>query len=194
MSNLFYFIFVFVKVQQEVKQKQECGSVWETDPNWLLHQRQLLIQNRRRELGYETGRCNVPMSFQPHPQNQRVQQYTGSGFRVPVPGGSSVKKPSGGTGVFLPRHYDSNTTPTPSASHKRTGKYFISYFAPFISVFDIVSHYVCCVVLLLGCGPVMQPVKTVNGLNLNIGDMNVTAQNRFTNCFTNDFGKRKIVL
>ncbi|KAI5407527.1 uncharacterized protein LOC127083908 isoform X1 [Lathyrus oleraceus] len=145
-------------VQPEVKQKQECGSVWETDPNWLLHQRQLLIQNRRRELGYETGRCNVPMSFQPHPQNQRVQQYTGSGFRVPVPGGSSVKKPSGGTGVFLPRHYDNNTTTTPSASHKRTG-----------------------------CGPVMQPVKPVNGLNLNIGDMNVTAQNRFTNCFTNDF-------
>lgn len=112
-----------MKVQQEVKQKQECGSVYETDPYWLVHQRQLLIQNRRRELGYENGRCNVPITFQPHPQNQRVQQYAGSGVRVPVqvPGGSSVKKPSGGTGVFLPRHYDATTT-APSASHKRTGE------------------------------------------------------------------------
>lgn len=38
----------------------------------------------------------------------------------------------------------------------------------------------------------MQPVKTVNGLNSNIGDMNVAAQHRFTNCFTNDLGKRLI--
>jgi hypothetical protein len=111
---------VLVQFQQEVKKKQECGSVWETDRDWLIQQQRLLIHNRRRELGYESiGRRNVPLSFQSQQQNQRVQFGPGgSGFRVPV---SSVKKVSGGTGVFLPRHYDNNNTPTPSDSRKKTG-------------------------------------------------------------------------
>jgi len=118
------------------KQKQEvldcCSVLWEREqnPNWLVQQQLLLIQNRRRELGYEssTARCNVPLSFQQTQQNQRVQYgLGGSGFRVPVQGGSSVKKVSGGTGVFLPRHYDT----TPSDSRKRTGKLIISIFTPF---------------------------------------------------------------
>ncbi|XP_073226617.1 uncharacterized protein [Cicer arietinum] len=99
----------FNQVEREVKKKQECGFVYEREtnqnPNWLIQQQQLLIQNRRRELGYESGRCNVPLSFQSQ-QNQRVQYGgSGSGFRVMVPGGSSAKRVSGGTGVFLPRHY-----------------------------------------------------------------------------------------
>jgi len=51
-------------------------------------------------------------------QNNRVQ-YGGSGSRVAVPGtgGSSVKRGCGGTGVFLPRHYET----TPSESRKKTG-------------------------------------------------------------------------
>jgi hypothetical protein len=117
---------VLVQFQQEVKKKHECGSVWETDRDWLIQQQRLLIHNRRRELGYESvARCNVnvPLSFQSQQQNQRVQYGPGgSGFRVPVSGGSTVKKVSGGTGVFLPRHYD-NSTPTPSDSRKKTGKF-----------------------------------------------------------------------
>lgn len=113
------------EMKKKQKQKQElldCCSVWERErehnPNWLVQQQLLLIQNRRRELGYEssTARCNVPLSFQQTQQQNQRAQY-GSGFRVPVQGGSSVKKVSGGTGVFLPRHYDT----TPSDSRKRTG-------------------------------------------------------------------------
>lgn len=144
--------------QQEVKKKQECGSVWETDRDWLIQQQRLLIHNRRRELGYESiGRCNVPLSFQSQQQNQRVQFGPGgSGFRVPV---SSVKKVSGGTGVFLPRHYDNNNTPTPSDSRKKTG-----------------------------CGPVILPAKAVNNcFNSNIDDVNVTNQQRLANVFANDY-------
>lgn len=155
-------------VNGEMKQKQkqellDCCSVWEREqnPNWLVQQQLLLIQNRRRELGYEssTARCNVPLSFQQTQQNQRVPQYGlgGSGFRVPVQGGSSVKKVSGGTGVFLPRHYDTTPTPTPSDSRKRTG-----------------------------CVPVMLPAKAVN-FNMNIDDRNVTTQPRLTNVFANDY-------
>lgn len=154
------------EMKQKQKQKQElldCCSVWEreTNPNWLVQQQLLLIQNRRRELGYKSssnGRCNVPLSFQ---QNQRVPQYGlgGSGFRVPVQGGSSLKKVSGGTGVFLPRHhYDTTPTPTPSDSRKRTG-----------------------------CVPVMLPAKSVNSFNMNIDDPNVTTQPRFTNAYANDY-------
>ncbi|CAJ2643947.1 unnamed protein product [Trifolium pratense] len=145
---------------QEVKKKQECGSVWETDRDWLIQQQRLLIHNRRRELGYESvARANVPLSFQSQQQNQRVQYGPGgSGFRVPVQGGSSVKKASGGTGVFLPRHYDNNTS-TPSDSRKKTG-----------------------------CGPVTLPAKVVNNcFNSNIGDGNVTNQPRFANLFVNDY-------
>ncbi|GAU40088.1 hypothetical protein TSUD_151320 [Trifolium subterraneum] len=152
--------------QQEVKKKQECGSVWETDRDWLIQQQRLLIHNRRRELGYESvARCNVnvPLSFQSQQQNQRVQYGPGgSGFRVPVSGGSTVKKVSGGTGVFLPRHYD-NSTPTPSDSRKKTG-----------------------------CGPVILPAKAVNNcFNSNIDDGNVTNhvtnQQRLANVFANDY-------
>ncbi|KAK7305818.1 hypothetical protein VNO77_43730 [Canavalia gladiata] len=106
----------FDQVQQQVRQKQQYGaSVWgrQVKPNWF--------RNRGCEFGYESLKCSRPMpspqSAWPSLQPNRVQ-HDGSGSRVavPVPGGTSVKRGSGGTGVFLPRHYDS-----PSEPRNKTG-------------------------------------------------------------------------
>ncbi|RDY06894.1 hypothetical protein CR513_09062, partial [Mucuna pruriens] len=90
--------------------QQQCGSVWgrEAKANWL-------VQNRAREFGHGSVnvKCTRPLclpqsawpTLQVQHHNNRVQ------FAE-----SSVKRPSGGTGVFLPRHYE-----TPSESRKKTG-------------------------------------------------------------------------
>ncbi|ESW35485.1 hypothetical protein PHAVU_001G238700 [Phaseolus vulgaris] len=116
---------------QVARPKQQCGSVWgrPTKPNWVVQPQQVQVQNRAREFGHESVnvKCTRPTSLpqsawpplQVQQQNNRVQ-YGGSGSRVAVPGtggGSSVKRGCGGTGVFLPRHYET----TPSESRKKTG-------------------------------------------------------------------------
>ncbi|XP_061343483.1 uncharacterized protein LOC133289530 [Gastrolobium bilobum] len=112
----------------QLQMKQQCGSVWGTQAknNWLVQQQQqqqLEARNRERNVVYESVKCTCPLSLpqsswpplQLHNQNQRPVQFSGSGSRVVLPGGSSVKRGSGGTGVFLPRHYDN-----PSDSRKKT--------------------------------------------------------------------------
>ncbi|CAJ1862855.1 unnamed protein product [Sphenostylis stenocarpa] len=168
----------FSQVNQFVRPKQQCGSVWgrPTRPNWSGQQQQVQVQNRAREFGHESVnvKCTrplcLPQSAWPSPQvqqqNSRVQ-FAGSGSRAAVPGagGSSVKRVCGGTGVFLPRHYE-----TPSESRKKTG------CAP----------------------PVLLPAKVVHALNLNIDDLNGASQQRFSNAFASDYdaiiARRKALL
>ncbi|XP_057431731.1 uncharacterized protein LOC130724507 [Lotus japonicus] len=111
------------QVHQQVNQNQQCASssIWgrsQAKPNWVVQQQQHQLQMLR----HENGKCNHPLSTPQtawpapqKPQTQRVQ-YGGSGSRVAVPGGSSAKKGCGGTGVFLPRHYDAPVEP-----RKKTG-------------------------------------------------------------------------
>ncbi|TKY47491.1 hypothetical protein E2542_SST29551 [Spatholobus suberectus] len=109
----------FNQVQEQVRPKQQCGSVWgrPAKPNWLVQQQQLL-QVRSR------ARCTRPLCLpqsvwsplQVQQQNNNRVQFGGSGSRVVVPGGSSVKRGCAGTGVFLPRHYEA-----PSEPRKKTG-------------------------------------------------------------------------
>ncbi|MED6125680.1 hypothetical protein PIB30_070904 [Stylosanthes scabra] len=102
------------QVCQEQVLKQQCGSIWErqeavNNAYWLLPQ-----QNRAREVSYENVKCgNRLQSAWPQPQqNLSPMQYGGSGLRVSVPPGSAPKRASsGGTGVFLPRHYGNTTEP-----------------------------------------------------------------------------------
>lgn len=151
----------FNQVQQQVRPKQQCGSVWgrQVKPNWLVQQQQQLqARNRGCEFGLESVNMNVkctrPLCLPPlqvQHQNNRVQ-FGGSGSRV-VPGGSSVKRACGGTGVFLPRHYEA-----PSEPRKKTG-----------------------------CAPVLVPAKVVHALNLNIDELNGTSQTRFSNAFAVDY-------
>ncbi|XP_015956573.1 uncharacterized protein LOC107480884 [Arachis duranensis] len=107
------------QVSQEQVLNQQCGSTWGRQgagnkAYWLLQQ-----QNRAREVCYESVKCGNRLQSawpQPH-QNQNNLQYVGSGHRVPVPVGSAAKRASsGGTGVFLPRHYGNTAEP-----RKKTG-------------------------------------------------------------------------
>ncbi|RZB72929.1 uncharacterized protein LOC114382721 [Glycine soja] len=100
---------------QVVRAKQQCGSDWgrPTKPNnYLVQQQQVKVQSRAREFGHESvnAKCTRPSAWPPsqvQQQNNRVQ-FGGSGSRV---GGSSVKRGCGGTGVFLPRHYETPSEP-----------------------------------------------------------------------------------
>ncbi|KAJ1422305.1 hypothetical protein SESBI_13128 [Sesbania bispinosa] len=87
-------------------------SVWgrQAKPNWMA-QNSGKCNNRPLSLPQTTW---SPLQFQ-HQNQQRVP-FGGSGSRVVLLGGSSVKKGCGGTGVFLPRHYD-----PPSEPRKKTG-------------------------------------------------------------------------
>ncbi|CAL0334863.1 unnamed protein product [Lupinus luteus] len=95
--------------------KQQCGSVW---VNQVQQQKQLQILNREYESVKCTRHSSLPQSLWPplqiQPQNQQVQ-CIGSGSRH---GGSSVRRGSSGTGVFLPRHHVKNPMELP---HKKSG-------------------------------------------------------------------------
>ncbi|XP_059457070.1 uncharacterized protein LOC132186957 [Corylus avellana] len=93
------------------ERQQEVKVGWSTQP----HQQEQQIQNRvRNTTGYESGRCGKPMglpqsawpSLQAQQQNQ-LPRHHGSGTRAGYLGGSGVKRESAGTGVFLPRRYNS---------------------------------------------------------------------------------------
>ncbi|MED6186566.1 hypothetical protein PIB30_067947 [Stylosanthes scabra] len=107
------------QVCQEQVLNQQCGSIWGRQEAgnkayWLLPQ-----QNGAREVSYESVKCgNRLQSAWPQlQQNQSPMQYAGSGLRVSVPPGSAPKRASsGGTGVFLPRHYGNTAEP-----RKKTG-------------------------------------------------------------------------
>ncbi|RZB50436.1 hypothetical protein D0Y65_047378 [Glycine soja] len=154
----------FNQLNQVVRAKQQCGSVWgrPTKPNYLVQQQQVQVQvqNRAREFGHESVnvKCTRPSAWPPlqvEQQNNRVQ-LGGSRVVIPGGGGSSVKKGCGGTGVFLPRHYETPSEPP----RKKTG-----------------------------CAPVLLPAKVVHALNLNIDDLNGTTQPRFSNAFAVDYGE-----
>ncbi|KAL2333313.1 hypothetical protein Fmac_014526 [Flemingia macrophylla] len=76
----------------------------------------VLVEKRAREFRYESVKCTrplcLPQSAWPPLQHCNRVQFSGSGSRV-VP---AVKRGCAGTGVFLPRHYE-----TPSEPRKRTG-------------------------------------------------------------------------
>jgi hypothetical protein len=93
------------------ERKQEAKEGWSTQQ----HQQEQQIQNRvRSTTGYESGRCGRPLglpqsawpSLQAQQQNQ-LPRHNGSGTRAVFLGGSGVKRESAGTGVFLPRRYNS---------------------------------------------------------------------------------------
>lgn len=183
-----------------MRPKQQCGPIWgkQVNPNWLVQQQQLLVRNRGCEFGNEsmnvkcTRRSCLPQSAWPplqvQNQNNRLQ-FNGSGSRV-VPGGSSVKRGCGGTGVFLPRHYEAPLEP-----RKKTGKLGLVCFLVFLFFLSFEVSVGCgcvlwCVFLLLsGCAPVLLPAKVVHALNLNINDLNGTSQTCFSNAFAADYGE-----
>jgi hypothetical protein len=93
------------------ERQQEVKVGWSTQP----HQQEQQIQNRvRSTTGYESGRCGKPLglpqsawpSLQAQQQNQ-LPRHNGSGTRGGYLGGSGAKRESAGTGVFLPRRYNS---------------------------------------------------------------------------------------
>lgn len=148
---LFFFVVLVVQVRQELVLKQQCGSVWgrqEAKANWVVQQQQMQ-QNRGREVGYEIVKCgNRPLTSLPqsqsawpqlqlHHQNQQLQ-YSGSGSRVSIPGGSAPKRGCGGTGVFLPRHYGN-----PPEPRKKTGKISSSSSILWSLISSVLVCYFC---------------------------------------------------
>ncbi|KAK7300545.1 hypothetical protein RJT34_11391 [Clitoria ternatea] len=112
--------------KQEQLLKQQCGSVWgrQVKGNWVTQQHQpQVVQNRVRDFGYdyEGVKCTRPLPHsawvptQVKHQNQRVPHF-GSGSRPGLQNGSSAKRVSAGTGVFLPRQYGA----PPPESRKKT--------------------------------------------------------------------------
>lgn len=160
------------QVREEHVLKQQCGSVWgrQAKPNRLVQQQ--VRYEGLPEFGYEGVKCTRPSSlpqsaWTPQPQNQRVQ-YSGSGSRHGLPGGSGVKRGCGGTGVFLPRHNGYN----PTESRKKSGRSTASVGVTETSGFP----------------QVLVPAKVVHALNyMNMNDLHATSQPRISNAFATDY-------
>lgn len=110
----------FQHVSQDQVLKSQRVSIWERQQEakvgWSTqqHQQEQQIQCRVRNTGHESGRCGRPLglpqsawpSLQAQQQNQ-LPRHNGSGTLAVFLGGSGAKRESAGTGVFLPRRYNS---------------------------------------------------------------------------------------
>lgn len=97
-----------------------------------------------------------------------------------------MKKGCGGTGVFLPRHYD---TVSSDSRNSNGTSFFLKSIPPGFGFFDF-CFLLLCVLLCSDCEPVMLPAKPVYGLKSNIHDLNATSQPRFSKT---DYGMRSLL-
>lgn len=182
------------------ERQQEVKVGWSTQP----HQQEQQIQNRvRNTTGYEGGRCGKPMglpqsawpSLQAQQQNQ-LPRHHGSGTRAGYLGGSGVKRESAGTGVFLPRRYNSAPECCKKTGTSKTGFGYLSgvsnlgYF--FLFVLWILPGLLVTLIFFLSlaaCPTVIVPAKVVQALNLNFDDMGGHAQPRFNTGYATDHGR-----
>ncbi|KAL4297783.1 hypothetical protein GQ457_12G032560 [Hibiscus cannabinus] len=122
--------------------------------NW--QQQQIQTRLRNNVVGERFKPMGLPQSSWPplqvHSQpKQHPQNHPGSGMRAVFLGGSDgVKRPSAGTGVFIPRRYDNNNNNnnnhTNTTIHEPRKK--------------------------PGCSTVLLPAKVVQALNLNFDETN----------------------
>ncbi|KAK8491078.1 hypothetical protein V6N13_122019 [Hibiscus sabdariffa] len=118
----------------------------------VQQQQQQQIQSRTRSnlVGGGGRPLGLPQSSWPplqlQPQQKQPQTHPGSGMRAVflTRSGGSVKRECAGTGVFIPRRYDTTTSTTSPEPRKKPG-----------------------------CPTVLLPAKVVQALNLNFNDTNM---------------------